>query len=178
MRRFTKDFELVTTVDEKGREKRSAEYKGSYFYFGVDAADYKRFRTLAWALIPVMIALQIGAGFVANRGMYQMYIAVPYVLCFFPLVYLSAGALRLPRETAHLRRDQAELTVERIKRSGTTLMICNGLVILAELVYLIFFNHGAKPGRELLFLSLVILTGGVNVSLRLKARAISVNAEE
>ncbi|MEL7645348.1 MAG: hypothetical protein AAGU04_03645 [Anaerolineaceae bacterium] len=177
MRRFTKDFELVTTVDENGREKRQAEYKGDYFSFAVEAADYKRFRTLAWALIPVMIALQIGAGFVANRGMYQMYIAIPYVLCFFPLVYLSAGALRLPRETTHLRRDQAELTVRRMKGSGTLLLVFTAMVVLAELVYLVFYNHGADLGRELLFLALAFLTGGVNLLLWLRTRTITVTAE-
>lgn len=178
MRRFTKDFELVTTVDENGREKRSAEYKGEYFSFEVDSADYKRFRTLALALTLVMICLQIGAGFVANRGMYQMYIAIPYVLCFFPLVYLSAGALRLPRETAHLRRDQAELTIRRMKRSGAALLVFTSMVILAELIYLIFFNSGPEPGRELIFLALAVLTGGVNLLLWLKTRAIPVKSEE
>ena len=86
----------MTSVDEKGREKKAVAYKGSYFDFEIAEEDYQGFRKLAWALIVAMIALQIGAGFVANRGMYQIYIAVPYVLCFFPLVYLSAGALRLP----------------------------------------------------------------------------------
>ena len=178
MRRFTKDFELVTTVDENGREKRSAEYKGEYFSFEVDSADYKRFRMLALALTLVMICLQIGAGFVANRGMYQMYIAIPYVLCFFPLVYLSAGALRLPRETAHLRRDQAELTIRRMKRSGAALLVFNSLVILSELVYLIFLNKDSEPGSELLFLMLAVLLGAVNAFLLLKTRAIPVKTEE
>jgi len=178
MRRFTKDFELVTTVDENGREKRSAEYKGEYFSFEVDRVDYKRFRTLALALTLVMICLQIGAGFVANRGMYQIYIAVPYVLCFFPLVYLSAGVLRLPRETAHLRRDQAELTIRRMKRSGAALLVFNSLVILSELVYLIFLNKDSEPGSELLFLMLAVLLGAVNAFLLLKTRAIPVKTEE
>lgn len=178
MRRFSKDFEIVTTIDEKGREKRSAEYKGEYYNFAVDGADYQRFRTLAWALIPIMIALQIGAGFVANRGMYQMYIAIPYVLCFFPLVYLSAGALRLPRETSHLRRDQAELSVRRMKRSGAALLVFTGMIILAELVYLIFFMDGSELGRELLFMALVVLLGVVNGYFWLKTRAIPVKNEE
>ncbi len=178
MRRFTKDFELVTTVDENGREKRGVEYKGGYFSFVVDSIDYKRFRTLALALTLVMICLQIGAGFVANRGMYQIYIAVPYVLCFFPLVYLSAGALRLPRETAHLRRDQAELTIRRMKRSGAALLVFNSLVILSELVYLIFLNKDSEPGSELLFLMLAVLLGAVNAFLLLKTRAIPVKTEE
>ncbi len=178
MRRFTKDFELVTTVDENGREKRGVEYKGGYFSFVVDSIDYKRFRTLALALTFVMICLQIGAGFVANRGMYQMYIAIPYVLCFFPLVYLSAGALRLPRETAHLRRDQAELTIRRMKRSGAALLVFNSLVILSELVYLIFLNKDSEPGSELLFLMLAVLLGAVNAFLLLKTRAIPVKTEE
>lgn len=178
MRRFSKDFEIVTTIDEKGREKRSAEYKGEYFNFAVDGADYQRFRTLAWTLIPIMIALQIGAGFVANRGMYQMYIAIPYVLCFFPLVYLSAGALRLPRETSHLRRDQAELSVRRMKRSGAALLVFNSLVVLSELVYLVFFNKGLETGKELLFLVLAVLIGTVNAFLLLKTRAIALNAEQ
>lgn len=168
----------MTTIDEKGREKRSAEYKGEYFNFAVDGADYQRFRTLAWTLIPIMIALQIGAGFVANRGMYQMYIAIPYVLCFFPLVYLSAGALRLPRETSHLRRDQAELSVRRMKRSGAALLVFNSLVVLSELVYLVFFNKGLETGKELLFLVLAVLIGTVNAFLLLKTRAIALNAEQ
>lgn len=168
----------MTSVDEKGREKKAVAYKGSYFDFEIAEEDYQGFRKLAWALIVAMIALQIGAGFVANRGMYQIYIAVPYVLCFFPLVYLSAGVLRLPRETAHLRRDQAELTIRRMKRSGAALLVFNSLVILSELVYLIFLNKDSEPGSELLFLMLAVLLGAVNAFLLLKTRAIPVKTEE
>lgn len=168
----------MTSVDEKGREKKAVAYKGSYFDFEIAEEDYQGFRKLAWALIVAMIALQIGAGFVANRGMYQIYIAVPYVLCFFPLVYLSAGALRLPRETSHLRRDQAELSVRRMKRSGAALLVFNSLVVLSELVYLVFFNKGLETGKELLFLVLAVLIGTVNAFLLLKTRAIALNAEQ
>ncbi len=177
MRRFLKDYELVTSVDEKGREKKAVAYKGSYFDFEIAEEDYQGFRKLAWALIVAMIALQIGAGFVANRGMYQIYIAVPYVLCFFPLVYLSAGALRLPKNTTHLQRDQAELTIRRMKRSGAALLVLNSMVIISELVYLVFLNQAAGIGRELAFLALAVPIGVINALLFWKTRLISVNPE-
>ena len=178
MRRFLKDYEIMTSADEKGHEKWTAVYKGSYFNFAISDADYQSYRKLSWAVILAMIVLQIGAGFASNRGMYQIYIAVPYVLCFFPLVYLSAGALRLPRETSHLRRDQAELSVRRMKRSGAALLVFTGMIILAELVYLIFFMDGSELGRELLFVALVVLLGVVNGYFWFKTRAIPVKNEE
>lgn len=167
----------MTSVDEKGREKKAVAYKGSYFDFEIAEEDYQGFRKLAWALIVAMIALQIGAGFASNRGMYQIYIAVPYVLCFFPLVYLSAGALRLPKTTTHLQRDQAELTVRRIKRSGAALLVLNSLAIVSELVYLAFLNKTPGIGKELIFLALIMPIGVLNALLLMKTRGISVTPE-
>ena len=175
MRRFTKDYELVTTTDGKGRGKTSMVYIGSYYNLDIEAAAYRTYRWLAWALLIGMVIFQIAAGFVNNRGMYQMYVAVPYVLCFFPLVYLSAGALKLPSATTHLRRDQAELSLGRMKKSGTALAVLNGLVVLAELAYLLLFGTAAELQRELVFLALMVLVCAANTLLLLKTRAIHVN---
>ncbi|HOE35481.1 MAG TPA: hypothetical protein PLG84_05300 [Anaerolineaceae bacterium] len=177
MRRFLKDYEIMTSADEKGHEKWTAVYKGSYFNFAISDADYQSYRKLSWAVILAMIVLQIGAGFASNRGMYQIYIAVPYVLCFFPLVYLSAGALRLPKTTTHLQRDQAELTVRRIKRSGAALLVLNSLAIVSELVYLAFLNKTPGIGKELIFLALIMPIGVLNALLLMKTRGISVTPE-
>ena len=72
----------------------------------------------------------------------------------------------------------SELTIRRMKRSGAALLVFTSMVILAELIYLIFFNSGPELGRELIFLALAVLTGGVNLLLWLKTRAIPVKSEE
>ena len=119
MKRYADDYETIITEDADGREKKTAVYRGSYYEIPVDEQHLLRFRRNNFLLLAVIIQLHVGGGFIANRGMYQFYIALPYVLLFLPLYYMVAGALRLPKKKRKFRRDEIGLSFDRIRQIAT-----------------------------------------------------------
>lgn len=178
MKRYADDYENVRTVDERGREKTSVVYRGEYFNLDLDKASLKSFRTLMIALTLVMVALLVGAGFLPSRGLYLAYVAIPYVVCYFPLLYLLTGVVRLPRESAHLRRDEVGLSFDRIRTTSLLLMIFLGIGFLGQIAFLIFLSGGEALGWDLLLLLLQALVLGSAVVIFIRTRKINVRLED
>ena len=174
LKKFLQDYETVTTTDERGREKRSLVYRGDYFDINLEPQALKRFKLITLALTLTIIGLHIGAGFVGNAGMYMFYVAMPYVVAFFPLIYLIAGALRLPWEKRSYKRDEVNLSFDRMRTSAITLLVFLVISMLGEGVFLVFVSKGIVPTKELLFLAIEILSAAPTIIIILLERKVKV----
>jgi hypothetical protein len=152
MKRY--DYETVVTIDENGEEKKVAVYHGAYFEFALDEEGITHFRRDCFVLLAAIIVLHTSAGFVNNRGMFQFYVALPYVLAFFPLLYMAASVLRLPKEKRKFRRDEIGLSFDRMKTSSIFLVIFLGIGLLGEIAFLLFLSAGNQIALEYLYLAL------------------------
>jgi heme exporter protein D len=85
--------------------------------------------------------------------MYNFYVSLPYVISFLPLYFLVDSALRIPKKKRALRRDEAELSFDRMKKSSTFLLIFLAMVPVGEIIFLLFFADD-RNNLEFLFLSL------------------------
>jgi hypothetical protein len=155
MRKYADDYEIEITEDAKGREKKVAVYRGAYYEIAANEKQIKTFRLLSILLTLVTAALHIAGGFVANQGMYQFYVALPYVIAFLPLYFLAAGVFRLPNQKRLLRRDEYGLSFERMKKASISLLVLLLVGVLGEIVFLIFFAAG-DYSREIIYLFLEI----------------------
>jgi len=160
MKRYADDYETVITEDENGREKKTAVYRGSYYEIPIGEQHLLRFRRNNFFLLVTIIVLHIAGGFVANPGMYQFYVALPYVLLFLPLYYMVAGVLRLPKKKRKFRRDEIGLSFDRVRKAILFSLISLGLVVIGESVFLIWFA-GEEGSLEIQFIliELLVLTG-------------------
>jgi amino acid transporter len=158
MKRYTDDYETVVTKDEKGNEKEMAMYRGKYFEIMLDEKSFVRFKRNCLLLLAAIVVLHISGGFVANPGMYQLYVALPYVLAFFPLLFMAMGIFRLPKEKRKYRRDEMELSFNRLKTSSIILIILLGTGVLGELAYLFFFSNGIRTVLETVYLVIEAFT--------------------
>lgn len=156
MRRYTEDYEIEIIEDAKGKEKTIARYRGNYYETVVDERDLIRFKRFGLLLTVVIIALHVGAGFIANRGMIRFYVSLPYVITFLPLYFLAAGMLRLPAEKRKFRRDEVHFSFDRVRTASIFLLILVGVSIIGELVFLIGFATENLP-LEYAFLGIEIL---------------------
>jgi hypothetical protein len=156
MKRYADDYEIEVVEQEDGREKKIAVYQGKYYEISTDTQDIVAFRRYSLILLFVILVLHIVSGFVANRGMYQFYIALPYAISFMPIYYLASGALRLPREKRKYRRDEIGLSFDRLKRACVALLITLGIGAVGELVYLIWFASHSLD-LEIVYLILLLL---------------------
>jgi hypothetical protein len=154
LRKYVNDYQTVSTVDENGREKQSLVYKGPYFETSLDPAGLLRLRRVSLLLLLLIIALHVGGGFVDNPGMYMFYVSLPYVITFFPLVYLASGILRLPKEVRKYRRDEVGLSFDQVRKSSRTLLIILGVGILGELFYVIIFGKSLQLLSEIIYLGI------------------------
>jgi len=169
MKRYADDYETVITTDDKGEEKKIVEYHGAYFEFALDEKGIAHFRRNSFLVLAAILGLHISGGFVDNRGMYQLYVALPYVLAFFPLLYMAAGILRLPKEKRMFRRDEIGLSFGRMKTSSIILLIFLGIGLLGEIAFLLFLSDGNQRMLEYLYLALeVFATAAVYFLIRMQ----------
>jgi hypothetical protein len=158
MKRYTDDYETVVTKDEKGNEKKIVSYHGKLFVLSLDAKGILQFRRNCFLILAAIVILQFSGGFVANPGMYEFYVALPYVLSFFPLLFMAMGIFRLPKEKRKYRRDEMELSFNRLKTSSIILIILLGTGVLGELAYLFFFSNGIRTVLETVYLVIEAFT--------------------
>lgn len=156
LRKYLSDYQTVTTIDDNGREKRSVVYHGPLFEVSLDQEGLTKLRQQSFLLLGLIAVFHIAGGFIDNPGMYQFFISLPYVIAFFPLVYLAAGTLRLPREIRKYRRDEIGHSFNQIKSACRFLLVFQGIGILGEIVLLILQMGNALPGTELIFITLEI----------------------
>lgn len=170
-KRYADDYENEITVDEKGREVKTPVYRGKLFEIDLDQENLTRYKRSSLTILAVTAVLHVGAGFAANTGMNQFYVALPYATAFFPILYAAAGAFRLPGEKRLFRRDEIGLSFERFKSSSTLLTIVLGAGALGELFYLVSDLLNRDIIKELLFFvpELLALAGGY-LLIRLSGR--------
>ena len=89
--------------------------------------------------------------------MYQFYISLPYVFSFLALFYLGWGILRIPKEKRLYRREEVDLSFNRIKSAGRNLLGLLAIGILGEIVFLSFFSDGVDLVLEFVFLLLEVM---------------------
>ncbi len=173
MKKYSEDYDIDIVTDDKGRTKDVAVYKGDYYDVSLDEAGVPRFRKINLALLVLIAFWHLGGGFIGNPGMYQFYVALPYVVAFFPIVYLAAGIINLPREKRNYKRDEIGLSFNRIKTMSIISMAILGVGVLGEIVFIAFVASTPDRILEFLYLSLELLAAaGLFLVLRLRQRVV------
>ena len=157
MRKYARDYEFIDTEDENGHQKSTLVYCGKYYELELDTEELIRFKKISLMLLAIIAVFHISSGFLSNRGMYQLYVAVPYALAFFPLIYLTEGILRLPKEKRKYRHDEIGYSFDRMKTSGYLLIAFLGIVLLGEFVFLVFFADKIQRSPDYLYLVLELV---------------------
>jgi len=173
MKRYADDYEIQVVKDEKGRDKKVAVYRGNFFEVNLDEKQLILLRKRSILLFLIVVALQIAGGFVANRGMYAFYVALPYVFAFLPLYYLGTGIFRMPTRKRKYHREEVGLSFERAKKANRFLLIILGVGVIGEIIYLIFFSQDGRS-LEWLFLGSLLLTAGFSYCLYRLLKSIQV----
>jgi len=156
MRKYADDYEIVYEDDGKGGEKKVVRYIGDFFEVDIKGPELVKFRRNSLIVLAIVIMLHIVGGFIGNRSMYAFYIVLPYVFSFLPMYFLVDSILRIPKEKKSYRRDEAELSFERMKKASTFLLIFLSMTVVGEIIYIIFIANEWNS-LEFLFLSLVSL---------------------
>ena len=139
-RKYANDYEIDTQKDENGVEKQITVYRGDYYEVELNGEGIKKFRHYSLLLVGLMFLLHFGNGFLNVGGMYQFYIVFPYVIAFFPLLYMVSGAFKLPKEIRLFKRDEIELSFKQVENSSKIFLTLVGLLALGEVIFLSVFS--------------------------------------
>lgn len=154
MKKYKDDYEIVSTTDKKGREKQALSYRGTYYEFRLDEDSMILFKRQSILMLVSIIISHISSGFVKNQGMYQFYISLPYVFAFLALWYMASGTLRLSTTKRKYRRDEIELSLDRMKIASNALMVLLVIGGLGELIFIAFSSMPENSLPDYLYLAL------------------------
>jgi hypothetical protein len=157
MKKYADDYETVVTVEESGREIKTAVFRGDYFEIELDKISILKFRRISTLLLFAIGILHISSGFVGNPGTYQFLVSLPYVFAYLPLFYLAIGVLRLPKEKRKLRRDEIGLSFDRVKSAGKLLLGCISFGVIGEIIFIFFISENNQPLLDTIYLAIQII---------------------
>ena len=151
--KYSKDYRLVDSVDDRGRIRTETEYVGERYDFtaGETAARAAARKMAVFCLLAWLSFF--AALFLPSAAMKTLYAALPCAFTALPLWHLSAAvwtALRVKLPFVHKDADRLNL---RLPAAAAFAVILPGFAILGELVSLLF----ARP--EVLVGDWVFLAG-------------------
>ena len=133
-RKYVKDFEIVEVLDDRGRMRRRALYKGNWFILrDWDNALIYLLVILAFSLITV--GLYVWMLLLTHLVSGQLWVMIPLLAGALPCLYLLMGALSLPLKGKPMRRDQYMHSLIRVSRSATAMIV---FVVIGSVAALIF----------------------------------------
>lgn len=172
-KKYINAYEVVYEYDDKGRETRKMHYRGDYFDVSLDQTGLSKYRLNSFLLFFLILIIHITVGFLNNAGGHVLYVVLPYVAAFFPLLYWGFGVFRLPKKKQHYRLEVIGLSFDRVKLTSLLTAVFAGIAVLGTLVYLIFFRQ-SDYYLDLLFLTAELIVFCLALVARLQSQKIKI----
>lgn len=152
-RRLKDDYAVEISMDERGRDRRKAFYKGDYYRLNMDAAGRRAFfRTCAiqYALYLIFYLLYM---LLSTPSTYCIYV-LPFASAgIVPLAYWTLGMVGMLRSSERMTSVKKEKGVGRVMRSA---MGCMVLLLMASVGDVIFLFRTAQRAQEVPGLALLL----------------------
>ena len=163
MKKYYKDYKLVSKTLPNGKVKRVTEYIGKYYTCCLSKTNLKRMKFYYLTLVLCSSATAIGAGFINNLGSSIVYVALPYVSLFLPIAYSLMGTIGFINSNEKLTQALYDKTKIRIRRATIWQMLLSVVAILGDVFFILFGVDKDLLQEELAFLGCMILVFLINV---------------
>lgn len=157
MKKYIKDYKLVTKYLPNGRTKQTAEYTGKYYICRLSKTELIKKKLYHFTLVLCSGATVMGVGLLDTSGSRVVYVALPYVLLLFPVALSLIGVIRFATSGNRLNYEAYDKTKNRIHRSAIGQVGLSLLTIAGDLCYL-FFGRVEYLHKEIIFMMGIILT--------------------
>ena len=157
-KKYTRDYRLNDSLDERGRIRTETEYIGVYFRYaaGADAARGACGRMLC--LTGGAAACFVLSLLPRSTASLTLYVMLPYLFTALPIGLLLAALLRLRGRGERLDHRAADQANDRVPGCCLWLMLLPGVSLLGEGIALTFGRAAFLPGDGL-FLAFALGTG-------------------
>lgn len=163
MKKYYKDYKLVTKTLPNGKVKQVAEYIGKYYTTSLSKTDLKRMKFYYLALVLCSSATAMGAGFLNNPGSRMVYVALPYVSLFLPIAYSLMGTIGFISSKEKLTQASYEKTKVRIHRATIWQILLSSITVLGDIAFVQFRIDKKLLEKELAFIGCIVFVLLLNV---------------
>ncbi|CRZ35141.1 hypothetical protein DFR55_1048 [Herbinix hemicellulosilytica] len=163
MKKYHKDYRLVKKEQPDGTLKQETEYIGKYYICQLDESKLKKIKLYFFALVLCSDATAIGIGFINNPGSRVLYVALPYVGLFLPIVFCFMGTVRFIREGNILEQAAYDKTKKRIFSSTVWQIILSSMTFVGDVILIINENDNGILKYEWMFAVSMLLVLIINI---------------
>jgi len=136
-RKYKEDYGIEVQLDERGRDKRVAVYRGEYYTMAEDGAHARQTRRIFVLMAALFILFYLFYMFSGVPSSYCIYV-LPLASCaVFPLFYWLCGLAAILRAPRKMTRVQKENSAGRILRSATGCMILMMMACVGDVIFLL-----------------------------------------
>ncbi len=153
-KKYIKDYRKDFIIKPNGKPGVTATYIGKYFKFTADDAQLKKTRLVFSALSAFALVCCIVPLLFNTESTHQLYVTVPHVVSFFPLVHLLMGVANLYIKKAPLIREFRDKTEGRITVNSVATGSLLAASAVSRTVYCIIFTFSALDIISLILLAL------------------------
>jgi hypothetical protein len=157
MKKYVKDYKLVTKLLPNGKTRNETEYIGEYYISRLSGKELTKRKVYCLALALCSDIMMIGIGLINTVGSRVAYVALPYVILFLPSVYCLMGAVRFITAKDKLEHTAFDRSVNRIRKSATGQIILSAIAVIGDIICLFSIKNLEKLFLEAIFLSGMIV---------------------
>ena len=167
-RKLKDDFAVEVSMDERGRDRRKAFYRGDYYSLPFKAEERKAFFRRSIVMYAVYVLLYLIYMLLSTPSTYCIYV-LPFASAgILPLAYWTLGMVGMLRAPHRMTSVQKEKGVGRVMRSSLGCMV---LTMMAAVGDLIFLMRTADKTAEMPGLALLLCMAATALAALRHARA-------
>lgn len=160
-RKYKEEYVLESYVDERGREKRRAVYRGSYYHIAAQGEARKKLNLYAVGSCVLFVLFYLIYMKLSTPSAWCMYVLPVAAAALIPLYYWCMGLFSMLRAPEKMTRTQRENGIGRVMRSAMGCMILMFIALVGDVVFL---ARGASfsaewPGFAVLLCAAMTATG-------------------
>ena len=163
MKKYYKDYKLVSKTLPNGKVKQVPEYVGKYYICKLSETNLRRIKFYYFTLVLCSCATAIGAGFINNPGNRIAYVALPYVSLFLPIAYSLIGTIGFINSKDKLEQATYDKTKVRIRRSTIWQIVLSSITVLGDIIYMIIGVDRDLFYKELIFTVCMVIVLAINI---------------
>lgn len=163
MKKYYKDYKLVPKELPNGKVKHVTEYVGKYYICQLDERKLRVFKLYYIALVLCSGAIAIGIGFIDNPGSRVLYVALPYVSLFLPIVFSLSGTIGFMTAGDILEQAAYDRTKIRLYRSTVWQIMLSGVAFIGDMIFIITEKNKDIFLKESAFAAGMLLISVLNI---------------
>jgi hypothetical protein len=163
MKKYYKDYKLVSKTLTNGKVKQVAEYIGKYYICQLSETDILKHKLYYLTLALCSGATAIGVGFLGIPGDKVAYVALPYVSLFLPIVFNLMGTILFAFSGNKLEQAAYDKTKIRIHRSTIWQIVLSCLASLGNIIFTFFKGNKDMYWKNWVFTGCMLLVLAINI---------------